>query len=74
MANSNLPVPIAMSVKGDLANNWKCFKDQWQNYEITSGLAQKEANVRLVLLKVMIWVRTVTRFYRGYQTLKVKRQ
>ena len=54
MSNSNLPVPIAMNMKGDVASNWKSFKDQWQNYEIVSSLAQKEANIQLATLKVVM--------------------
>jgi len=54
MANSNLPVPLAMNMKGYVASNWKFFKDQWQNYEIASGLAQKPVNVRLATLKVVM--------------------
>ena len=54
MADSNLPLPMAMNMKGDVASNWKFFKDQWQNNDIASGLAQKEANVRLTTLKVVI--------------------
>jgi len=53
MANSYLFVPIAMNMKGDVASNWKFFKEQWQNYEVASGLAQKEANVRLATLTVV---------------------
>ena len=54
MADSNLPLPMAMNMKGDVASNWKFFKDQWQNNDIASGLAQKEANVRLTTLKVVM--------------------
>ena len=41
-----------MNLKGDVTSNWKFFKAQWQNYEIASGLAQKESNVRLATLNV----------------------
>jgi len=34
MAHSNLLVPTALNMKGDVAGNWKSFKDQWQNCEI----------------------------------------
>ena len=54
MSNSYLFVPIAMNMKGDVASNWKFFKDQWQNCEVPSGLAQKEANVRLATLTVVM--------------------
>ena len=47
MAYAHLPMPFAMDMKGDVAGNWKFFKDQWRNYEIASGLAQKDADVRL---------------------------
>jgi len=43
-----------MNINGDIASNWTFFKDQWQNYGIASGLAQKEVNVRLATLEVAI--------------------
>ena len=54
IANSYLPVPPALNMTGDVASDWKFFKDRWQNYEIASGLAQKHMNVRLATLKVMM--------------------
>jgi len=54
MAYAHIPTPLAMDMKGDVASNWRFFKDQWQNFEIASGLAQKDAHVRLATLKVVM--------------------
>lgn len=47
----NFPIPSAMKCKGDLVNNWEFFKQQWNDYEIVTGLRQKDAAVRLATLR-----------------------
>ena len=37
----NIPVPAPMEVKGDLLSNSTFFKDQWENYKVTTGLRDK---------------------------------
>ena len=54
MTYAQLPMPFAMDMKGDVAGNWMFFKHQWRNYEIASGLAQKDESVRLVTLNVVM--------------------
>ena len=54
MATSRLPVPAPMELTGDMKANWKFFKAQWDNYEIATGLDEKEEKVRVAtLLSVM---------------------
>ena len=51
---SNFPVQSAMVCKGDLASNWEFFKQQWQDYEVATGLDQKSQAIRVAtFLSVM---------------------
>jgi hypothetical protein len=34
----NIPLPPPLDMNGDLATNWKQFKQVWQNYEIAGRL------------------------------------
>ena len=40
-----------MEVKGDLLSNSTFFKDQWENYKVTTGLREKSKNVRFASLR-----------------------
>ena len=42
----NIPFPKPLDLKGDLATNWKAFKRIWENYEIATGLVNKEPGLR----------------------------
>ena len=48
---SNFPVPSAMVCRGDLTSNWEFFKQQWQDYEVTTSLDQKSQSIRLVTFR-----------------------
>ena len=37
-------------MKGDVLSNWTFFKDQWENYEVATGLSEKSKNVRVATL------------------------
>ena len=45
-----IPVPAPVEVKGDLLSNWTFFEDQWENYEVVTGLREKSKNVRVATL------------------------
>ena len=51
MASVHIPVPAPMEVKGDLLSNWTFFKDQWEDYEVATGLREKSKNVRVATLR-----------------------
>ena len=51
MASVNMPVPTPMDVKGDLLSNWTFVKDQWEDYEVATGLREKSKNVRVATLR-----------------------
>ena len=40
-----------MNVKGNLVNNWEYFKQQWQDYEVATGLDKQEQKIRLATLR-----------------------
>ena len=48
---SHFPIPSPMNVKGDLVNNWEFFKQQWQDYEVATGLDKQEQKIRLATLR-----------------------
>ena len=48
---SNFPVPSAMVCKGDLTSNWEFFKQQWQDYEVATGLDQKSQAIRVATFR-----------------------
>lgn len=51
---TNFPVPAAMVCRGDIPNNWEFFKQQWQDYEIATGLDQKSQPIRLATFRSVI--------------------
>ncbi|XP_061195310.1 uncharacterized protein K02A2.6-like [Saccostrea echinata] len=42
----NIPFPKPLDLKGDLATNWKHFKRVWENYEIATGLRERDTQLR----------------------------
>ena len=50
----NILVSAPMDVKGDLLSNSTFFKDQWENYKVTTGLREKSKNVRFASFRSVI--------------------
>ena len=50
-AASNFPIPAAMDTKGDMLSNWKYFQQQWEDYEIATGLDKKGNKIRMATLR-----------------------
>ena len=48
---SNFPVPNTMVCKGDLTSNWEFFKQQWQDYEVATGLDHKSQAIRVATFR-----------------------
>ena len=49
---NNLPVPEPMNVtSGNVAENWSYFRDQWNDYEIATGLREKDEKIRVATLR-----------------------
>ena len=40
-----------MVCRGDIPSNWEFFKEQWQDYEVATGLDQKNQQVRLATFR-----------------------
>ena len=49
--HSNFPVPTPMKCKGDKVANWEFFRQQWEDYEIATGLDKRDQKVRLATLR-----------------------
>ena len=44
MGTYQIPAPPPMSVKGDVAENWKDFENSWEYYVIATDLRSKLDN------------------------------
>jgi len=40
-----------MVCRGDITSNWEFFKQQWQDYEVATGLDQKSQSIRLATFR-----------------------
>ena len=49
--HSNFPVRTPMKCKGDKVANWEFFRQQWEDYEIATGLDKRDQKVRLATLR-----------------------
>lgn len=48
---SNIPFPAKLELrKGNLGENWKKFSRVWTNYEVATGLSEKDMKVRVATL------------------------
>ena len=49
---NNLPVPEPMNVtSGNVAENWSYFREQWNDYEIATGLREKDEKICVATLR-----------------------
>ena len=48
---SNFPIPSPMKVSGDRVTNWEFFRQQWEDYEVGTGLEHRPEPVRLATLR-----------------------
>ena len=51
---SNFPIPSAMVCRGEVTSNWEFLKQQWQDYEVATGLDKKRQQIRLATLRSVI--------------------
>ncbi|XP_062576513.1 uncharacterized protein K02A2.6-like [Saccostrea cucullata] len=47
---TNIPFPAKLDIRGNLATNWRHFKRVWENYEIATGLKDKNNELRVATL------------------------
>ena len=48
---SNLPIPAPIVCKGNLVANWEFFRQQWEDYEVATGLDKQTSKIRLASLR-----------------------
>ena len=46
----NVPFPLKLETRGNLANNWKRFHRVWTNYEVASRLVKQSKELRTATL------------------------
>ena len=50
VTSRDIPLPVPMSLKGDLRGSWNFFKAQLDNYEVATGLDKKDESIRIATL------------------------
>ena len=51
---SNFPIPAPMVCKGNLVANWEFFRQQWEDYEVATGLDKQTSKIRLASLRSLM--------------------
>ena len=54
MAAYQLPPPDPMNCNGDVATNWKVFRDAYQDYAIATELSEKDQAIQAATLKTVM--------------------
>lgn len=56
---SNLPVPSCLDTRGNIAENWKRWKQVWDSFKIASSLNQQENQIMRGNIYYMHWIKRV---------------
>ena len=48
---SNFPIPAPMKLSGDRVNSWNFFRQQWEYYELATGLDKRSQAIRLATFR-----------------------
>ena len=54
MASHQLPTPEQMQCTGDVATNWKVFREAYSDYAVATELGKKEKAVQAATLKTVM--------------------
>ena len=54
MAAYQLPPPDRMNCNGDVATNWKVFRDAYEDYAVAAELSGKDQAVQAATLKTVM--------------------
>ena len=46
--------PHPVSPQGDEWHNWRTFREEWEDYEIATGIAEKDAKVRAATVRTVM--------------------
>ena len=49
-----LEPPRPVGTQGDVWHNWRTFREEWEDYEIATGIAEKDAKVRTATLRTVM--------------------
>ena len=52
------PEPLKI-LEGNTSLKWKKFKQKWTNYEIATGIAEKENTTKVAMFLTVIWKEAV---------------
>ena len=68
-----LPIPKSLSLTGNLANNWKIFSRDWDNYEIASKLSDEDMKIRVATFLTCIGSDAMN-IFDGFDLTETKRK
>ena len=58
---NNVPIPEPMNVtSGNVAEKWSYFREQWNDYEIATGLREKDKKIRVTTLRGIMGKDSIT--------------
>ena len=61
MVTYQLPAPDPMQCTGDVATNWKSFKEAYTDYATAIALNKKAKSIQVATLKT-VWARSAGRY------------
>ena len=56
IATYQIPSPDEMNCNGDIATNWKTFRESYEDYVVTTGLDQKDKIIQVAALKSLMGI------------------
>ena len=56
MATYQIPSPDQMNCNGDVATNWKTFRESYEDYVVATGLDQKDNIIQVATLKSLMGI------------------
>ena len=56
MATYQIPSPDQMNCNGDIATNWKTFRESYEDYIVATGLDQKDKIIQVATLKSLMGI------------------
>ena len=65
---SNVPVPPKIELSGNLANNWKQWKQVWSAYELVTRLNEQSDEYRVAAFITCIGPKALTKFTMAFRS------
>ena len=57
MATYQIPLPDQMNCNGDIATNWKMFRESYEHYIVATGLDQKDKIIQVATPKSLMRIK-----------------